>query len=54
MSPNDREDPKPDRGNGPPDGKGRPVNPARPNDPGRPVKPHRSSTQAFVPYTNPS
>ncbi len=37
MNNKDREDPKPDHGQGPPDGKGRPV------EAGRPVKPHRSS-----------
>lgn len=35
----DREDPQPDHGKGPPPGKGRPT------DPGRPVKPHRTSSQ---------
>lgn len=41
MSNEQREDPKPDRGQGPPEGKGRPV------DHGRPVPPHRSSAQSF-------
>lgn len=48
MSHSDREDPKPDRGKGPPDGKGRPT------DHGRPVEPHRSSAQVFVNHTKQS
>lgn len=40
----EREDPQPDRGNGPPDGKGRPV------DHGRPVPNHGSA--ASLPPTS--
>lgn len=39
MKDKEREDPKPDHGQGPPKGKGKPV------DTGRPVQPHRPSAQ---------
>lgn len=41
MRGNDRHDPQPDRGNGPPEGKGRPDNP------GRPIPEHRSSSRDY-------
>jgi hypothetical protein len=41
MADNEREDPQPDRGKGPPEGKG------RPSEHGRPVPPHRSSSEVL-------
>jgi hypothetical protein len=42
MNTNERADPQPDHGKGPPDGKGQPV------DHGRPVKPSRPAACHFV------
>ena len=48
-----REDPQPDRGNGPPEGKGRPEGKGPGHDPGRPVPGHGSAAEIFGPSTRP-